>query len=816
MNSTRSSSGALRHHVALATPFPLARRLAVLLYSVGIISSQLAVHLKLVHVDHLRRFEVLGAVALVAMVLTWRLPWARLGADGLAPVSIGGTCLIAASIALSGGVDSPFAIYYVLVAVFNVLCLRVRTAWMLLPGIIALAALPAIAEHDGRQLAVQLLIMAPIYAVLTAVGAMMVVGLRRVDAARVHAAEAHASFTEARRWGEQLEAIQGVARRLTQLTDVGAIGTAIIDQTRRVIPYDSARVYLVEGDELRPIAYHGGEEYAFETPDLLRIRVGEGIAGWVAQQGEPLILDDAGADPRAATIPGTPTVTESMLLVPLVSEGHVSGVIVLIKLGRRQFGTDDLRLMTILAGQAANAIANARLLAEARRQADTDALTGLPNRTVVIDRLQAALASARANHATVSMLFLDLDGFKVVNDSLGHEVGDRLLVAVGQRLLSSLRDGDVLARFGGDEFAVVLTQASTNDAAMNVAHRLLHSLSPPFQLTGHEAVVTASIGAVISSPALDTPTDLLRAADVALYRAKAAGRGTVATFDADRDEPALLRLDRETEFRHALERSELRVMYQPVVHLATNVIEGVEALARWDHPNHGLQAPEEFISLAEETGLILPLGRWLRREACRQVRAWQEQFPTDPLLWVSTNVSTREFYQPSLTLDLADTLRSSGLRPAFLKLEMTENVAIADLDVAEQTATQLTDMGVHLALDDFGTGYASLTSLKRLPIAELKIDQSFVAGLGRSQDDSAIVRATIGVGKALGLGVTAEGVETIEQADALRDLGCDRGQGFFFFPPLTADDLEAVLRAGIGLGCDRAAKRVRDALRILP
>ncbi|MBA2277815.1 MAG: EAL domain-containing protein, partial [Chloroflexia bacterium] len=402
-----------------------------------------------------------------------------------------------------------------------------------------------------------------------------------------------------------------------------------------------------------------------------------------------------------------------------------------------------------------------------RYQAQHDPLTGLPNRTLFLDRLTRALGMPRpAGEAGVSVLFLDLDGFKVVNDSLGHAAGDCLLIAVADRLHMWLRDEDMIARFGGDEFAVLLDRATDAEAAVRLADRLVAALAPLFIIEGVDAVVTTCIGVAVGDPALATPGDMLRAADVALYRAKAAGKGNVAVFDADRDEPAMVRLDRETALRRALERGELRIAYQPVMHLDTGAVEGVEALARWDHPEVGLVPPDSFIPLAEETGLILPIGRWLRAEACRQVRLWQDRFSMPAPLQLSVNISARELRLAGLVADLAQLLEETGILPECLTLEVTESAAISagpEEDVAVLRA--LKALGVRLALDDFGTGYASLSALRHLPVDELKVDRSFVAGLGRNREDTAIVRASIGVAAALSLGVTAEGVETASQID---------------------------------------------------
>ncbi len=424
-----------------------------------------------------------------------------------------------------------------------------------------------------------------------------------------------------------------------------------------------------------------------------------------------------------------------------------------------------------------------------------DPLTGVANRALFLDRLGQALERTPESEA-VAVLLLDLDGFKVVNDSLGHMTGDQLLIEAARRMSACLRAEDLIARFGGDEFAILLEGPTDAGVARRVAERLATALAPPFAVDGQEAVVTASVGIAVSSPGFTETSDLLRAADVALYRGKAAGKGSVAIFDPGQDESALVRLHRETALRRALERDELRVAYQPIVQLTTGAVVGVEALVRWQHPERGLVLPSEFIPLAEETGLILPIGRWVRQEACRQVSVWQERYPKEVRLQFSTNLSVREFRQPDLVAHLTDTLQQSGLPPESLTLEITESTAIAvDPDVTVNTLSALKWLGVRLALDDFGTGYASLTALKRFPIDELKVDLSFVAGLGRSADDTAIVRATVSVAQALEVAVTAEGVETSEQLAHLQDLGCHRGQGHHFSPALAAEEFDALLRA---------------------
>ena len=419
-----------------------------------------------------------------------------------------------------------------------------------------------------------------------------------------------------------------------------------------------------------------------------------------------------------------------------------------------------------------------------------DALTGLPNRLQFEERLADALATP---HRQVAVLFMDVDGFKAVNDSLGHAMGDQLLGAVAARLATAIRGGTILARFGGDEFAVLLAHGGSVAGATHLAQRLLNVLDTPFTIGGLEVVVRASIGIATRAPGVDTSTDLLRAVDVALYRAKAVARGALAVFDPRLDEAALDRLAHQTELRQALERAELRLAYQPIVNLATGVITGLEALVRWRHPTRGLLYPADFIPLAEETGLIVPLGRWVLGEACQQMRDWHERLPRQPPLQLYVNLSGREFQQPMMLADLAAILTESDLDPSSLTLEITESAAIADVAAAQATLASLKSRGVQVAIDDFGTGYAALSSLKALPVDELKIDASFVAGIGTVRVDQEIVRAIASVAQALGLSLTAEGIETAAQAAALRDLGCHQGQGHFFTRPLWPEDCSTLL-----------------------
>ncbi|HEY7250854.1 MAG TPA: EAL domain-containing protein [Methylomirabilota bacterium] len=426
------------------------------------------------------------------------------------------------------------------------------------------------------------------------------------------------------------------------------------------------------------------------------------------------------------------------------------------------------------------------------RQAFRDSLTSMPNRALFMDRLSHALTRTERRGEQLAVLFLDLDRFKVVNDSLGHSVGDQLLVGVSQRLAACLRPEDTIARLGGDEFAILLEDVKDDRGPTSVADRLTAELQQPFKVEGREVIITVSIGIAMSTAKRMTPEDILRDADLAMYHAKGKGKARYEVFDKSMNAPAQERMDLELDLRNAVTRGEFTLHYQPVVDLPTGRITEVEALVRWRHPQRGLLFPADFVGLSEETGLIVPLGRWVLHEACRQTRQWQLASPGTPLA-ISVNISARQLQQPGLVEEIAAVLRDTRLDPSTLRLEITETVVMHDAPATLAKLEALKALGVQLAIDDFGTGYSSLGYLKRFPVDTLKIDRSFVKGIGGNVEDSAIVRAVITVAKSLNLSVTAEGIETAEQLEHLRTLGCDHGQGYFFAKPLTSDRVPALL-----------------------
>jgi diguanylate cyclase (GGDEF)-like protein len=432
------------------------------------------------------------------------------------------------------------------------------------------------------------------------------------------------------------------------------------------------------------------------------------------------------------------------------------------------------------------------LEAQLSHQAFHDALTGLPNRALFQDRLGHALDRAERRQAPIAVLFLDLNRFKHINDSLGHEAGDELLIAVAARLARSIRTGDTVARLGGDEFTIILETIDEASEAVMAAERIVEAFERPFLVGDRSLAITTSVGVVLGRAGQDTPTDLLRYADVALYQAKEAGRARYAIFDTAMSEAALERAALEAELRLALEHGELVLHYQPKVDLASGRVIGLEGLVRWQHPTRGLLPPGVFIPLAEETGLIRPLGLWVLAEACRQARFWYDANPLHPLV-VSVNVSAVQLRQADFVQAVARILAETGVAPACIQLEITESVLMLDADRAAAMLKALKGLGLGLALDDFGTGYSSLGYLKRFPIDTVKIDRAFVGGLGRDPEDTAIVRAVIGLAHTLGLHVVAEGVETEDNLRRLLELGCELGQGYHFARPLPPDEAGALL-----------------------
>jgi diguanylate cyclase (GGDEF)-like protein/PAS domain S-box-containing protein len=421
-----------------------------------------------------------------------------------------------------------------------------------------------------------------------------------------------------------------------------------------------------------------------------------------------------------------------------------------------------------------------------------DPLTGLPNRTLLLDRLTHALARLGRTNTSVGLLFLDIDRFKVVNDSLGHPAGDRMLLAMAGRLKATLRASDTLARFGGDEFVILCEDLNGEDEALKMAHRIGEAMAPPLSWGDGELVVSLSTGIALASSPLVSAESLLRDADSAMYRAKRDGRARSAVFAESMRATAVDRLDTEVLLRRGIEHGDLVLHYQPIVELPTRRIVGAEALVRWNHPTRGLVMPDQFIPIAEETGLIVPLGAWVLRQAAAQLRAWQRR-PGHQSMTMAVNLSALQLASAALPELVAAVLVEADVAPQSIELEITESVLMDDAPATVRILEGLKALGVRLSVDDFGTGYSSLSYLKRFPVDTLKIDQSFIAGLSDDQNDTAIVKAILSLSTALNLTTVAEGVETELHADTLLELGCRFGQGYLFAHPAAGTDIDALL-----------------------
>ena len=423
-----------------------------------------------------------------------------------------------------------------------------------------------------------------------------------------------------------------------------------------------------------------------------------------------------------------------------------------------------------------------------------DVLTGLPNRALFLDRLERLLSQSR-RHKThrFAVLFMDLDRFKVINDSLGHLIGDELLIAIARRVESCVRQGDTVARFGGDEFALLLDDITDIGDATRVAERIQAELGTGFNIQGHEVYTSASIGIAINSPAYEGPGDLLRDADTAMYRAKAEGRARYEVFDREMHLHAVSLLQLETDLRRALERDEFVLHYQPIVALDSGTLTGFEALVRWNHPIRGLLPPADFIPLAEETGLIVEIGWWVIREACRQLRSWD---PAAADLSVAVNLSARQFRQPDLLEKIDAILTETGLDPQRLKLEITESVVMSNAHTSTEMLRSLRDRGVRLCIDDFGTGYSSLSYLHSFPVDTLKIDRSFISTVDEQGSTVELIETIVALSRILGMEAVAEGVETAQQLEMVRRLGSNYAQGYHLSVPLDPEAAGGLIRAG--------------------
>ncbi len=523
-------------------------------------------------------------------------------------------------------------------------------------------------------------------------------------------------------------------------------------------------------------------------------------AGAALDSGHPTIVAEWEKEERFTMPPVLRAVgAASSLAVTIDGTDRPFGVLDVHATEPNRFTAKDAPFVQAVANVLADALERHAADQALRHRVLHDSLTGLPNRLSFVDTLGEALSRAAVSSSPVGILFIDLDHFKLINDSLGHHAGDALLRAVAPRLRAHLRPGDIVARFGGDEFGILIDRLADEGEAIAIADRVAAAFSHPFSIDGVEHFVTASIGVAVTRASDRQSVNaelLIRDADAAMYRAKEGGRARCELFDAEMRAGAMRRLEIERDLRHALDRDELTLYYQPVVDLRSGEITGLEALVRWRHPERGLLDPSEFVSIAEDSGLIEPIGRWVQEHACLQALKWHEQRPDSRPFDVAVNLSARQVAHRDLPGTVEQIIARTGLDPVNLRLEITESVLVEESATAVSSLEALNEIGVRLVLDDFGTGYSSLAYLSRFPFHALKIDRSFVDGLGIEQERTAIVEAIVGMARALSLEFIAEGVENEVQLAELRRLGCDYAQGHLFHPAMPAGEVTRLLRDG--------------------
>jgi diguanylate cyclase (GGDEF)-like protein len=727
-------------------------------------------------------------VASIELLPTERIVRSRWREVFFAGWSIALVALIAIGAGLDGGPESPLVLLFVLPLIFA--ALSYPPLGVLVVGGIDLFAFGIVAVVEPAA-APQSLFIA--FALLCAT---MMCGwqarnrkLREEQLGAMTGALAH-SESIARLRALQQQEVAAFGQRALAGAPVRRLMQDVVSTLTRVFGVDFAAVLELDAD---------GEELVMRAgvglPEELVVPAGRGSqSGYTLESGHAVVVNDWATETRFEA----PEIAHKLLVssgatVLITVGGRPFGILGVWSRPRHRFGRDELNFIQAMANALASAIERCTEEEDAQHRALHDSLTGLPNRALFEDRLDRALAEQERRGSSVAVIFLDIDHFKLVNDSLGHHAGDELLTAIAPRLKQALRPGDTVARFGGDEFGVLLEDVSNERDATRVAERIAGALARPFVVDGREHFVTVSAGIALGRAA-DLPATLIRDSDAAMYRAKERGRARYEIFDEMMRVRIAHRLQIENELRSAIDRSELRVHYQPVVSLATGRITGVEALARWQHPQHGLMQPADFIPIAEESGLITALGRWVLEQACSQTSGWHRANADEAPIGISVNMSVRQLGDHhQLTEFVRRTLEVTGLDPASLSLELTEGALIDEAETAAAALRDLKGLGIRLVLDDFGTGYSSLASLQRLPFDSIKLDKTFVSRLGQDRVDHAIVTAVVALAQSLDLTVIAEGVETAEQLAIVKALGCHHAQGFYFSRPIVPEELGPLL-----------------------
>jgi diguanylate cyclase (GGDEF)-like protein len=738
----------------------------------------------------------IAVAGLVASPLIWALPLERIVRSPRRELfflgwSAADIALIALSAALDRGSDSPYMLLLVLPFLFAALSYPIRP--VLVVAAVEIVAVLSVAIGVGGGFPFDG------FGIFAGTCVALLGGweARNQSRRRDQLASAAAALAQS----ESASRVQAAQQReVARFGQLALAGTEIEDLNRetgriltRVLGVEVGGVMklMPGGDELLLVAAEG-----LPQEQVGKVTVATGFhsqSGYALATGMATVVSDWEQETRFEKSGlQTNAGLRSAAIILINGKDQPYGV---IGAGSRQvheFSQEDVNFMQAIANVLANAIERRRAEERTQHEALHDPLTELPNRNLFLDRLAHALSVAARRDTSIAVLFLDLDQFKLVNDSLGHAAGDELLAAVAPRIEEALRPGDTVARFGGDEFAVLAEDVGNERGATRVAERIAEILSRPFLVRDREHFVSASIGISIGEGS-EAPESLIRDADSALYRAKERGRGGYEIFDEVMRSRVIEHMQTENDLRRAIQRQELELHYQPVVRLKDGSVVAMEALLRWNHPDRGLIGPAAFIPVAEESRLIVPIGRWVIEQACRQASIWQQLHPDAAPVGVSVNLSARQLADPDLLSHIEGSIRANGIEPSSVWLELTETTLLDDTVHVERTLGSLRGLGVHLALDDFGVGFSSLGYLKRLPLSMIKLDRSFVENLAEGSHDAAIVRAVNEMARTIEIAVVAEGVETAEQVALASELGCGYAQGFHFSMPIPADEVGALL-----------------------